>query len=225
MSGGNRHTVFSSLISVLLTLILVGGVLRAQDASTELFGVRSSMRKASRSQRRMLLPFASIPVSVFTGRLVRTGASNSICCPPGSTPPGRRRKGCCRKTLRRFGWKSVGPRNWRSNWRWRREGNAHCVGCSGTGRDSAERGFRVAGRAGDREFAAPRPAVYRFVVAGAGCHAGSSRADLEFEWRPRFWGIRGYQSSYLVDGADNNNGFFAQARGRYRAPYQFSMKS
>jgi hypothetical protein len=37
-----------------------------------------------------------------------------------------------------------------------------------------------------------------------------------------FGGIRGYQSSYLVDGADNNNGFFSQARGRYRAPYQFS---
>jgi len=37
-----------------------------------------------------------------------------------------------------------------------------------------------------------------------------------------FGGLRGYQSSYLVDGADNNNGFFAQARGRYRAPYQFS---
>ena len=37
-----------------------------------------------------------------------------------------------------------------------------------------------------------------------------------------FGGIRGYQSSYLVDGADNNNSFFSQARGRYRAPYQFS---
>jgi hypothetical protein len=37
-----------------------------------------------------------------------------------------------------------------------------------------------------------------------------------------FGGIRGYQSSYLVDGVDNNNAFFAQARGRYRAPYQFS---
>lgn len=37
-----------------------------------------------------------------------------------------------------------------------------------------------------------------------------------------YGGIRGYQSSFLVDGADNNNGFFAQARGRYRAPYQFS---
>src|SRR5579883_553181 len=35
-------------------------------------------------------------------------------------------------------------------------------------------------------------------------------------------GIRGFQSSFLVDGADNNNGFFSQARGRYRAPYQFS---
>src|SRR5437868_10465130 len=37
-----------------------------------------------------------------------------------------------------------------------------------------------------------------------------------------FGGVRGYQSSFLVDGADNNNSFFAQARGRYRAPYQFS---
>lgn len=37
-----------------------------------------------------------------------------------------------------------------------------------------------------------------------------------------FGGIRGFQTSYLVDGGDNNNGFFSQARGRYRAPYQFS---
>jgi carboxypeptidase family protein len=37
-----------------------------------------------------------------------------------------------------------------------------------------------------------------------------------------YGGTRGYQNSYLVDGADNNNSFFAQARGRYRAPYQFS---
>jgi hypothetical protein len=37
-----------------------------------------------------------------------------------------------------------------------------------------------------------------------------------------FGGIRGFQSSFLVDGADNNNAFFSQARGRYRAPYQFS---
>ncbi|MCU1285828.1 MAG: hypothetical protein JWO13_2178 [Acidobacteriales bacterium] len=44
----------------------------------------------------------------------------------------------------------------------------------------------------------------------------SSNGDLSFG------GVRGYNSSYLVDGADNNNGFFGQARGRYRAPYQFS---
>src|SRR5438270_13202532 len=44
----------------------------------------------------------------------------------------------------------------------------------------------------------------------------SSNGDLAFG------GVRGYQSSFLVDGADNNNSFFAQARGRYRAPYQFS---
>jgi hypothetical protein len=37
-----------------------------------------------------------------------------------------------------------------------------------------------------------------------------------------FGGIRGFHSSFFVDGADNNNAFFGQARGRYRAPYQFS---
>ena len=44
----------------------------------------------------------------------------------------------------------------------------------------------------------------------------TSNGDLSFG------GMRGFQTSYLVDGGDNNNGFFAQARGRYRAPYQFS---
>ncbi|HWR37798.1 MAG TPA: TonB-dependent receptor [Clostridia bacterium] len=44
----------------------------------------------------------------------------------------------------------------------------------------------------------------------------SSNGDLAFG------GVRGFQSSMLVDGADNNNSFFAQGRGRYRAPYQFS---
>jgi hypothetical protein len=37
-----------------------------------------------------------------------------------------------------------------------------------------------------------------------------------------FGGIRGFQTSYLVDGEDDNNAFFAQAAGRYRSPYQFS---
>src|ERR1035441_7176672 len=37
-----------------------------------------------------------------------------------------------------------------------------------------------------------------------------------------YGGIRGYNTSFLVDGGDNNNGFCAQAMGRYRAPYQFS---
>src|SRR5205085_9154402 len=44
----------------------------------------------------------------------------------------------------------------------------------------------------------------------------SSNGDLAFG------GLRGYHTSFLVDGSDNNNAFFAQARGRYRAPYQFS---
>ena len=37
-----------------------------------------------------------------------------------------------------------------------------------------------------------------------------------------FGGIRGFQNSFLVDGGDFNNAFFAQARGLYRVPYQFS---
>ena len=37
-----------------------------------------------------------------------------------------------------------------------------------------------------------------------------------------YGGIRGYNTSFLVDGGDNNNGFYAQALGRYHAPYQFS---
>ncbi|HEV3512710.1 MAG TPA: TonB-dependent receptor [Candidatus Sulfotelmatobacter sp.] len=39
-----------------------------------------------------------------------------------------------------------------------------------------------------------------------------------------FGGLRGFQNTFLVDGADYNNAFFAQARGRYRAPYQFSTE-
>ena len=37
-----------------------------------------------------------------------------------------------------------------------------------------------------------------------------------------YGGLRGYNTSFLVDGGDDNNGFFAQATGRYRAPFQFS---
>lgn len=37
-----------------------------------------------------------------------------------------------------------------------------------------------------------------------------------------YGGIRGYNNSFLVDGEDNNNGFYGQAMGRYRSPYQFS---
>jgi Carboxypeptidase regulatory-like domain/TonB dependent receptor len=39
-----------------------------------------------------------------------------------------------------------------------------------------------------------------------------------------FGGIRGFQNTTLVDGLDYNNAFFAQARGRYRAPYQLSTE-
>src|SRR3954454_16779777 len=37
-----------------------------------------------------------------------------------------------------------------------------------------------------------------------------------------FGGVRGYHTNFLVVRSDNNNAFFGQARGRYRAPYQFS---
>ncbi len=46
----------------------------------------------------------------------------------------------------------------------------------------------------------------------------STNGDLSFG------GIRGFQNTILVDGGDYNNAFFAQARGRYRAPYQFSTE-
>ncbi len=37
-----------------------------------------------------------------------------------------------------------------------------------------------------------------------------------------FGGVRGFSNNFQVDGADDNNTFYAQANGRYRAPYQFS---
>ena len=46
----------------------------------------------------------------------------------------------------------------------------------------------------------------------------STNGDLSFG------GIRGFHNSFMVDGGDYNNAFFAQARGRYRAPYQFSTE-
>ena len=46
----------------------------------------------------------------------------------------------------------------------------------------------------------------------------STNGDLSFG------GLRGFQNSFLVDGGDFNNAFFAQARGLYRTPYQFSVE-
>jgi hypothetical protein len=39
-----------------------------------------------------------------------------------------------------------------------------------------------------------------------------------------FGGIRGFQSSYLVDGGDNNNAFFGQARGATARPTSFPTR-
>jgi hypothetical protein len=47
----------------------------------------------------------------------------------------------------------------------------------------------------------------------------SSNGDLSYG------GIRGYNTSFLIDGSDDNNGFYSQASGRYRAPYQFSNEA
>jgi hypothetical protein len=44
----------------------------------------------------------------------------------------------------------------------------------------------------------------------------STNGDLSFG------GIRGFQNSFLIDGGDYNNAFFAQPRGRDRAPYEIS---
>ena len=46
----------------------------------------------------------------------------------------------------------------------------------------------------------------------------STNGDLSFG------GIRGFQTTTLVDGGDYNNAFFSQARGRYRAPFQISSE-
>ncbi len=46
----------------------------------------------------------------------------------------------------------------------------------------------------------------------------STNGDLSFG------GIRGFQTTTLVDGGDYNNAFFSQARGRYRAPFQLSTE-
>ena len=50
-------------------------------------------------------------------------------------------------------------------------------------------------------------------------YTSSTNGDLAYG------GVRGLSTNYLVDGSDNNNSFFAQARGRYRAPYQFSNET
>ena len=36
-------------------------------------------------------------------------------------------------------------------------------------------------------------------------------------------GLRGINNNVQIDGVDNNNAFYAQSRGRFRAPYNFSQ--
>ena len=47
--------------------------------------------------------------------------------------------------------------------------------------------------------------------------SGSQTGDLSFG------GLRGINNNIQIDGVDNNNAFFAQSRGRFRAPYNFSQ--
>jgi hypothetical protein len=49
------------------------------------------------------------------------------------------------------------------------------------------------------------------------CDTGPARADFGVDGDLSYGGTRGYQNSYLVDGADNNNSFYAQARSILRA--------
>src|SRR5205823_1878139 len=49
--------------------------------------------------------------------------------------------------------------------------------------------------------------------------SGANNGDLAFG------GLRGINNNIQIDGVDNNNAFFAQARGRYRAPYNFSQSA
>src|SRR5262245_43783730 len=49
--------------------------------------------------------------------------------------------------------------------------------------------------------------------------SGSSNGDLSFG------GLRGINNNIQIDGVDNNNAFFAQSRGRFRAPYNFSQSA
>src|ERR1700688_5091530 len=69
-----------------------------------------------------------------------------------------------------------------------------------------------------------RAALHRPGVTHARGDAGPRGLTSGSNGDLAFGGIRGFQSSYLVDGGDNNNAFFAQATGRYRAPYQFSTE-
>jgi hypothetical protein len=75
---------------------------------------------------------------------------------------------------------------------------------------------------GHSRCAPQRPPLHGSGAAVAGLTqdprglTSGSNGDLSYG------GTRGYQNSYLVDGGDNNNSFYAQARGRYRTPYQFS---
>ena len=54
------------------------------------------------------------------------------------------------------------------------------------------------------------------VVQDPRGQTSNSNGDLSFG------GVRGFNNNFQVDGSDDNNSFFAQARGGYRAPYQFS---
>src|SRR5207249_8918181 len=49
--------------------------------------------------------------------------------------------------------------------------------------------------------------------------SGSSNGDLSFG------GLRGINNNVQIDGVDNNNAFYAQSRGRFRAPYNFSQSA
>ncbi|PYX28412.1 MAG: hypothetical protein DMG80_16720 [Acidobacteria bacterium] len=222
MSGGNRHTVFSSLISVLLTLILVGGVLRAQDAST------GALRGTVVDAQGVAITAADVIVIRLDTGIRFHGATGSDgrfkldLLPPGeysaraeaegmlpqNSPPVRVEVGGTTELA--FKLAVAGAKEMLT------VSDAPALVETQPSAVSALLDERAIGnlpllgrRYTDLSLLAPG------VTQDPRGLTSSSNGDLAFG------GIRGYQSSYLVDGADNNR-FFAQARGRYRAPYQFS---
>jgi len=133
------------------------------------------------------------------------------------------RKECRRRFLRRFEW-SWGAAT-QLTFKLRVAGPRESITVSDESAGGGRNPSSISALVDDKAIAdlpLKRATVHRSAAAGAGSNAGSARFDGRFERDLSYGGIRGYNNSFLVDGGDNNNGFYGQAMGRYRSPYQFS---